>query len=214
MLIAVPYFGADERFKRLLTYWFELHAASRTEVQAIVITDEQPPNGFPALRVDTSGYWSVIRQKDGQPHPWDRKGAIVAASLSILGPFLSCDVDAFIQRDPEPWMAKLGAMPISARADGWQRTVLGARQINAGVMWFGDMKMRAIVENEYLIAFGELAPEYAEDEWREQLAWSLVFHRAKMPALPAELNWSHHVEGIERAAIVHEHGPTKWKRIQ
>jgi hypothetical protein len=214
MLIAVPFFGSDPRWLRLLEHWFELHAASGTRVPAIVITDEQSLPGFPVLCVDTTAWRSVIRSKDGQPHPWDRKGAIVAAALPILGRFLSCDVDAFIQRDPEPWLAKLDDVPISGRADGWQRTVLEARQINAGVLWFGYPKTRPQLASDYGKAFHTLNEEYSDDEWLEQLAWSLLCYRYNAPTLPAELNWSHHVKGVEAAAIIHEHGPTKWRRIE
>jgi hypothetical protein len=213
MLIAVPFFGSDPRWRRLLTHWFELHALSDTDVPAVIITDERPPAGFPALQVDTLPFADLIRTKDGQPHPWDRKGAIVAAALPILGPFLSCDIDAFIQWDPEPWMRKLDTVPISARADGWQRTVYGARQINAGVLWFGYPAGRTELQAQYRRAFTDLGAEYGDDEWREQLAWSLVCSWNQAPTLPAELNWSHHVKGVEAAAIIHEHGPTKWRHI-
>ena len=211
MLIAVPFFGNDPRWLRMLDYWFEMHAASGTKVPAVIISDERV-NGFPSLHVDTTAFSQVMRG-----HRWDRKGAIVAAAVQYLGRVLVCDLDAFIQRDPEPVLATLPTVPLMTRKDGWQRTVrvggTTAEQRQAGVMWFGDPYDRVKLAGYYRTAFGALDGEHAQDEWREQLAWSLVANWTGTHELPKALNCSHHDVDVAKACIVHEHGETKWKRI-
>jgi hypothetical protein len=212
MTIAVPFFGSDLRFLKLLTCWFELHAASGTKIPAVVITDEAPPVGFPSLRVDTQAFADVMRG-----HPWDRKGAIVAAASQHLGAFLACDIDAFIQSDPEPLMVRLPHVELATRQDGWQRCIdIGGTRVDqrqAGVMWFGDHPKRLRVSAYYKTAFLACSPEFEADEWREQIAWSLVAAWTGLHELPKSLNCSHHDPGAGQAAIIHEHGQTKWRRI-
>ena len=115
MIIAVPFFaGKDARWYRLLEHWFECHAKSGTKVPAVVITDEFTLRDYPVLSVDTL---PLSRQMRG--HPWDRKGAIIAQAVQVLGRVLVCDLDAFIQRDPEPLLAKLPDVALMTRPDGW-----------------------------------------------------------------------------------------------
>lgn len=212
MIIAVPYFGNDPRWLKLLDHWFECYAASRTKVPAIIISDEKV-NGFPSLRVDTTPFQGVMRG-----HPWDRKGAIVAASLQYLGRVLVCDIDAFIQHDPEPVMERLQSVPLATRKDGWQRSIsvggTTVEQRQAGVMWFGDPYDRVKLAGFYRTAFGAQRGEPTQgDDWREQFAWSLVASWTGLHELPMTLNHSHHLPGAADACIVHEHGETKWRRI-
>lgn len=216
MIIAVPFFGKDPRFVKLLAYWFDLHAQSGTKVPAIVITDEAELPGFPVLRVDTFALREAMRG-----HPFDRKGAIVSAASLFLGRFLACDLDAFIQSDPEPWLAKLGNVALATTPDPWAREITMhwdkhavCLQRNAGVMWFGDVMTRQALQAEYLRQFDQMGADFKDDDWREQLAWSAVAWKTGLHALPKELNWSHIHAGHEKAAIVHEHGQHKWRRIK
>lgn len=215
MIIAVPFFGKDPRFLKLLEHWFDLHAQSGTRIPAVVITDENELAGYPVLRVDTFALRSAMRG-----HPFDRKGAIVSAASLVLGRFLACDLDAFIQADPEPWLARMEDVPLATVADPWTREIIMhwdnravVKQRNAGVMWFGDVKTRMELQAEYLRQFQQMGADFADDAWREQLAWSAVAWRTGLHELPKELNWSHVQAGKEAAAIVHEHGETKWRRI-
>lgn len=212
MILAVPFFGHDPRFLKLLAYWFDTYAATKTKVPAVVITDEAPPAGFPCLRVDTLPLSAAMRG-----HPWDRKGAIVAASAGLLGRFLACDLDAFVQRDPEALLAKLPDVALATRQDGWGRIIdIGGTRVaqrQAGVMWFGDAHDRAEVVRLYRLAFHEAGDGYAQDEWREQVAWSMVAVWTGLHDLPKALNCSHHDPDAAKATIIHEHGETKWKRI-
>ena len=86
-------------------------------------------------------------------------------------------------------------------------------QRNAGVMWFGADACRRIMVSNYLLAFERMGRDFACDDWREQLAWSSLAAQMGLHELPKELNWSHVMAGRERAAIIHEHGNTKWRRI-
>jgi hypothetical protein len=214
MLIAVPFFGKDTRWLKLLEHWFDLHAKSGTKVPAVVITNDNALPGFPTLRVDTFDLHAAQRG-----HPWDRKGAIVAAASQFLGRFLVCDCDAFIQRDPEPAMATLGSWYLATQPDGWKREIeyighiVSVRQRQAGVMWFGDTRNRREILDLYLKAFEAVGRDFAEDDWREQLAWSLVAAWTGLHELPKTLNCSHTDPEAAQACIVHEHGETKWKRI-
>jgi len=215
-MIAVPFFGKEPRFLKLLEYWFDLHAQSGTRIPAIVITDENELVGYPAMRVDTFALRGAMRG-----HPFDRKGAIVSAASLLLGRFLACDLDAFIQRDPEPFLAKMEDVALATTADPWKREIVMhwderaiCLQRNAGVMWFGDVKTRPALQAEYLTQFHQMSADFADDVWREQLAWSAVAWKTGLHELPKELNWSHIQAGKEMAAIVHEHGETKWRRIE
>lgn len=213
MIIAVPFFaGKDARWYRLLEHWFECYAKSRTKVPAVVITDEFTLRDYPVLSVDTL---PLSRQMRG--HPWDRKGAIIAQAVQVLGRTLVCDLDAFIQRDPEPLLAKLPDVMLMTRPDGWVREVewnrLRVAQRQAGVMWFGDVKDRGQIVKWYREAFDFVGMAHGTDDWREQLAWTLVARWAGLHELPKALNCSHHDADAPAAAIVHEHGETKWKRI-
>jgi hypothetical protein len=215
VLIAVPFFGKDPRFLKLLAYWFELHAASETKVPAIVITDDNDLPGFPVLRVDTFPLQTVMRG-----HPFDRKGAIIVAALPLLGPFLACDVDAFPEKDPERLMSRLPEVGIATVEDDWTRPITmhwndGAVTVqqNAGVMWFGDVKARADVRRHYLREFFRMGAEFKADDWREQLAWSAVAWQMGGNQMDARLNWSRLKPANPDAVIVHVHGPDKWKRI-
>jgi hypothetical protein len=211
MILAVPVFGHDPRFLKLLDHWFEMHAASGTKVPAIIITDEKV-NGFPNLRVDTFDFRMAMRG-----HPWDRKGAIVAAAAQYLGRFLVCDLDAFIRKDPEPLMATLPDVTMATRADGWGRVIdIGGTRVaqrQAGVMWFGDAHNRQELGRLYRAGFHAAAEGFETDEWREQVAWSLAAVWTGLHDLPKGLNCSHHDPDAAGAYIVHEHGETKWKRI-
>lgn len=214
MMIAVPFFAGEARWYRLLEHWFECHAASRTDIPAVVITDELTLKGYPTLTVDTFELSKAMRG-----HPWDRKGAIIVAASQFLGRFLACDMDAFIQRDPEPLMRNLGSHALATVPDGWKRevcyvgNVLSVRQRQAGVMWFGDAKDRRELQRLYLKAFDAVGRDFEKDDWREQLAWSLVAAWTGLHELPKALNCSHVDPEASSAAIVHEHGETKWKRI-
>ena len=213
MMIAVPFFGHDPRWLKLLERWFDLHAASRTKVPAIIISDERV-NGFPHLHVDTLPFQQAMRPG----HAWDRKGAIVAAAVQYLGRVLVCDLDAFVQHDPEPVMAKLPSVPFAMRQDGWARTIhaggVSVVQRQAGVLWFGAPYERTQLAQFYRTAFGAAGTEeYAQDEWREQIAWSIMASWTGLHDLPKTLNCSHHDPEAGNACILHEHGETKWKRI-
>lgn len=209
MIIAVPFFGHDPRFQKLLAYWFDCYEASGTKMTAVVITDEAPPAGFAfrTVQVDTSKLAHVQRG-----HPWDRKGAIVAAATELLGPMLVCDIDAFLQSDPEPAIAKLPLVAMRTRADGWARAIVihgkPVQQRQAGVMILTVPLAKAYVEAFHMAGCG-----YSGDDWREQIAWSLVAQWTGLHDLPAALNCSHHDPAASTAVIVHEHGNTKWKRI-
>lgn len=213
MMIAVPFFAGEARWYRLLEHWFECHAMTRTNVPAVVITDELALRGFPTLSVDTFAFRKAIRPGEA----WDRKGAIVAASAQFLGRFLVCDLDAFLQRDPEPAMARLGDVTLATREDAWKRTI-GWRggevtQRQAGVMWFGQSKDRATLADMYRRAFAQAGMEFEKDAWREQLAWTLVAKWSGLHELPKTLNCSHSDPDAAAACIVHEHGEKKWARI-
>jgi hypothetical protein len=214
MMIAVPFFAGDARWYRLLEHWFECHAASRTNVPAVVITDELTLRGYPTLTVDTFELGKAMRG-----HPWDRKGAIIVAASQFLGRFLVCDLDAFIQRDPEPELAKLGSHVLATTPDGWKRevcyvgNVLSVRQRQAGVMWFGEPRNRPELQRLYLKAFDAVGRDFEKDDWREQLAWSLVAAQTGLHELPKTLNCSHIDSDAPGACIVHEHGEKKWARI-
>ena len=54
---------------------------------------------------------------------------------------------------------------------------------------------------------------YSADDWREQIAWSLVAQWTGLHELPVALNCSHHDPAAAKALIVHEHGEKKWSRI-
>jgi len=217
MLIAVPYFeGKDPRYAKLLEHWFECHAASGTKVPAIVITDDNDLPGFPVLRVDTWPLREVMRG-----HPFDRKGAIIVAALPILGPFMACDMDAFVEKDPERLMLRLPPVPIATLGDDWTRPITmhwdqhaKTVQQNAGVMWFGDVTARAEVREHYLREFYRMGSDFAEDDWREQLAWSAVAWQMGRHQIDPRLNWSRIRPDNPDACILHIHGPDKWKRIE
>lgn len=215
MIIAVPFFGTDPRYLALLEHWFDCHALSGTKVQAIVITDDNALPGFSALRVDT-----FPQRKAMRGHPFDRKGAIIAAALPILGPFLACDLDAFIERDPEPLMLRLPEVAIATVPDDWVRPITmhwdeGVKTVqqNAGVMWFGDVKQRVAVVASYMEQFRKMGCDFAEDDWREQLAWSAVAWKFGGHQMDLRLNWSRLRPANPDACILHIHGPDKWKRL-
>ena len=218
MMIAVPFFGDDPRFFKLLAHWFECHARSGTKIPAVVITDELTLRDYPCLAVDTFELRRLVQRGN---HPWDRKGAIVLEASRYLGRFLACDLDAFIEYDPAPLMADLPDVMLATTADPgpreikmhWNKGQPITKQRNAGVMWFGDVKRREELRAIYVREFYRMGGEFEKDEWREQLAWSAVAYQTGMHELPKELNWSHLHPGKEMAAIVHEHGPTKWRRI-
>lgn len=216
MIIAVPFFGDDARYYRLLCHWFECHAKSGTNVPAIVITDELTLRDYPCLTVDT---WPLRKVMRG--HPFDRKGAIILAALPILGPFLACDMDAFIERDPEPVMARLPDVALATAPDDWKRPITmhwdghaQTMQQNAGVMWFGDVKQRQAVVSTYLDQFHKMGSDFDKDDWREQLAWSAVAWKLGGHQLDPRLNWSRLKPANPDACILHVHGPDKWKRIE
>lgn len=209
MIIAVPFFGHDPRFLKLLAYWFACYEASGTNMTAVVITDEAPPAGFAfrTVQVDTSKLAHVQRG-----HPWDRKGAIVAAATEVLGLMLVCDADAFLRGDPEPVITRLGFANVRTRADGWARSIVihgkRVKQRQAGVMILAGR-----LAGPYADAFRLAGEGYSADDWREQIAWSILAEWTGLHELPLALNCSHHDPAAAKAIIVHEHGETKWKRI-
>jgi hypothetical protein len=219
MLIAVPYFGTDERFKRLLSIWWDSYAASGTTIPATLVADFESdvPRDYPCLKVDT---WPANEAMRG--HAFDRKGAIVVCAAQILGNFLAVDMDAFLMRDPRKYIERLRDMPFAMAADGWTRPIVLAHhgyveisQRQAGVLWFGPCD-RAKLLDDYLTMFRRLRVDHGEDSLLEQYTWSGLWHTMGRHDMPLELNWQYCREpeiGKDRAAIWHEHGNEKWKRL-
>src|SRR5512136_3021210 len=110
MLLAVPYFGDDPRFRKLLDVWWNYYEASGTSVPMTLISDLEttPPMEYPCLRVDT---WAARDAMRG--HVFDRKGAIVVCAAQVLGNFLACDMDAFVLRDPLRYLQRLREVPFA-----------------------------------------------------------------------------------------------------
>jgi hypothetical protein len=211
MTIAVPFFGQDPRWLALLGKWwacYEATQAAKHGVHAVIITDEAGPAGYPVVRVTPEAIGDLS-------HPWDRKGAVIVAALPHLGPVLVCDVDAFLQRNPVRYLEDLAQRDIlmATQPDGWKRPVCGAVvQRQAGVMWFSQ-RAGATIPEYYRRAHAQVSREHPGDDWREQMAWSLVAYWTGIHELPKTLNTSHHDREAAAAVIVHEHGETKWRRL-
>lgn len=222
MILAVPYFGNDGRYRAMLDRWIEAYASSGCQLQFVIVSDySEPLQNVPWLRVDTSPFAALVR--DG--NAMDRKGVIVLSALQVLGSCLVLDADALFQQDPtrflDAWTSAkhiqqaMIAMPqdMSGRMLRLPWATEEFPECCAGVMYFGDASRQARMNLTiaYAHAFTALAEAFPEEHLIEQRAWSLVNYRTGGPFMPDELNWSPQHRGPNpKAYILHHHGPAKW----
>jgi hypothetical protein len=223
MILAVPYFGANPRFEKLLAHWWERYLSSGTSLPAIVVTDQVThiPHGYPVLRVDMLHVNRVIRGTSGLGHTFDYKGAlVVAASRYLGGDVLFLDIDAFVTRDPAPLLAKLAPQAVALQTDSWARPGIVLRwheyiecpMQNAGVIFIGREVDRHELGETYARLFRTLQDDHREEPWLEQFTWSAVWHHFGRHVLPVRLNWAHTLPGDRtEVAIFHAHGDEKWR---
>lgn len=216
MILAVPFFGNDGRYRAMLDRWIEAHASSGCQLQFVVVSDySEPLQNVPWLRVDTTPFAALVRDDN----PMDRKGVIVLAALQVLGRCVVLDSDALIQKDPTRFLESLPdvAMGISPDVSGRKLKLPWSLEEFfegcAGVMYFGSAsrKDRVGLSLAYAQAFSNFADAHPDDYLLEQRAWSLACHRLGGFMLPKEMNWPpHHLGDNPNAYILHHHGPAKW----
>lgn len=230
LLILAPYFGDKTRFRPLLDRWRAAFAKSGCRRPVVLLTDEllhDLAEGFVSFVPELSGYSDLIRP--GQP--FDVKGAMVcAAALQFDKDLLVLDLDAELERDPEPTLEPFRSSPIALPLD--HGAILWGREAKleppygkisklcAGVMFFGRGDRSRLVAG-YRRAWLEIkahAEEVGKFPWSpghpnllEQYAWALCAHRRGGKVLPATMNWAPHFVGENEFAVVnHRCGHQKW----
>lgn len=223
-LVAVPYFGPDERYRPMLDAWIASAAAHAPNIRIKILIDRTRDVLVDSLVCDPSPYMDLMRP--GQA--FDVKGAIMcAAALAIEEPFLMLDADALLVADPADVFARFVDQPIAMPLD------LGAiifarpprlaapydqvRKLCAGVTLFGDVTKRAELVAAYRVAWRELAPILPGFQgWPhllEQYAWSLVAHRCGCGTLPGAMNWPPHFLGpMPEAIVTHFFAQNLWTK--
>ena len=240
-VLCVPFFGPPgpqnmengRRWRRLLNFWRERFVASGSKMDLACICETLCPGGWPHLMVHTEHHADVVRAKllsEGNPGGiFDYKAAMIITALERCAqPMLVVDFDAIVMHPPEQHLAPLANVPMAMAGDKWCRPIPtgedmeAVKQRNGGVVWFGGgAGLHAQIIRLYVLNWHILLKHYGpEEQYLEQMTWSLVWHYMGRHELPAELNASHHVVGpaeqaaIRRAAIVHFHGGAKWMYLE
>lgn len=241
--IVTLFYGTSEQraaYAPLLRRWLAHHRAAGLGPRLVIVTRDDEPPLAPELVGDTrvvavsiAQYKDVIRP--GQP--FDVKGALMCEALRAIGEaFLFLDLDAFLQREPEPAHIPQDSLIGMARDIGaihcghdpcLEKPFEQVKKLCAGVVWFGaaPIAARENLIKAYRRAWHELkdgagpgivpwTPRF--DRLIEQYAWSLAAHRLGQPVLRDRWNWPPHIAafGSSRLAIVHhEFGHSKWKGL-
>jgi len=228
--IALVHYGSDA-FVPLLQEWLRVFRLSGCKLPVVVFADEYVSipldfkeytgrkQMFSYIRLDDVLYPGIIRPGKA----FDSKGCIILQGIQkVLGRLLIVDTDAFFVKDPTHLIEALpNKVKIMMGEDPNIRTIQGlqiaeqVRERNAGVLYFGegDEYSRRQIAAAYAYTFRSLR-EYNNNPMLEQCTWTMLARTANEPMLPRELNWSYlWGRTNERAHILHEHGPQKWRKI-
>lgn len=228
MLILVPFFGETEKFRPLLNRWIEAYKKSGCRIPWFTLSDLPETYSMPSMRVDISGFSSVIRP--GQP--FDVKGALVcAALLKLEEAVLVLDADAFLANDPTETLAPFAAAPVAmppdhgallyGRRPKMDEPYNDVRKLCAGVQFFGAAPGRSRLVAGYRRGFEEIMALAPRVPWTpqlphlvEQYAWSICSHRRGGQVLPGSMNWhAEHLGESPDAIVNHHYGHPKWKEL-
>jgi hypothetical protein len=235
MIFATSYFHpavSDERprWERLCGLWVDAVTqvvAPRDEIVILTEEDDLRRSGGTILKVDLSDSDFPVREAPTGGSYWeqlgpcfDRKGAVVARALTILGPdILYLDLDAFLKRHPGNYLKNFPKFAIAHDASKrtirppWLDTVIPMNC--AGVLWFPGSEEKRVVAESYATAFRQIQSFMPDDPWIEQFAWSTVGWKIGSPTLGRIMNWPPHIYGTPPADVIvlHHHGKGKWKWV-
>jgi hypothetical protein len=228
--LVIPFWGDHPAYRGWLEEWVRRYEALGLDTPVVIVSDEALADDLvPQIErvwVDTDPFADLIDPR----YPYDRKGAIVCATINALWqyPLFVLDADAFLVGDPSPHLGGFAAEEIAMPADEgafgkpYAGTYDGIVRRCAGVIWYGGHYVphsRHLLTRHYRQHFLALRAEMEagsfpeERRLLEQHAWTMVAHQWESPVLPRELNWPacfKHAGANPHAAIHHHIGRRKW----